>query len=219
MAIAEGRTIPFTGPEAVDVAVLETFEYAGPDQEIVTETREFSPVCPYSGLPDFATLRIVYVPSDRCIELKSLKYYVTSYRSVGIFQEHATARIAEDLFRVLQPKRLRCNHDLQYARRVRYDLHPVKRAARDRPGEPVAFLRRRHLASLPAATPTDGFVGTASGPGFGPRGNSVGQVRQLERRRRHDRRCLLQVALAPPCRRCRSASGGCGSSLAGADRS
>ena len=71
-----------------------------------TETREFSPVCPYSGLPDFATLRIVYVPSDRCIELKSLKYYVTSYRSVGIFQEHATAKIAEDLFAVLRPRRL-----------------------------------------------------------------------------------------------------------------
>ncbi len=101
MAIAEGRTIPFVGPEAVDVAVLETFEYAGPEQEIVTETREFSPVCPYSGLPDFATLRITYVPSDRCIELKSLKYYVTSYRNVGIFQEHATARIAEDLQKVI----------------------------------------------------------------------------------------------------------------------
>ena len=101
MAIAEGRTIPFTGPEAVDVGVLETFEYAGPDQEIVTETREFSPVCPYSGLPDYATLRITYVPTDRCIE-----YYVTSYRNVGIFQEHATAKIAEDLQRVLQAKRL-----------------------------------------------------------------------------------------------------------------
>lgn len=106
MAIAEGRTLPFSGPEAIDVGVLDTFEYTGPDQEIVTETREFSPVCPYSGLPDFATLRIRYVPSDRCIELKSLKYYVTSYRSVGIFQEHATARIAEDLHRVLRPKRL-----------------------------------------------------------------------------------------------------------------
>ena len=106
MAIAEGRTIPFVGPEAVDVAVLETFEYAGPDQEIVTETREFSAVCPYSGLPDFATLTIRYTPSDRCVELKSLKYYVTSYRNVGIFQEHATARIAEDLFRLLDPRRL-----------------------------------------------------------------------------------------------------------------
>jgi 7-cyano-7-deazaguanine reductase len=106
MPIAEGRTLPFVGPETVDVTVLETFEYAGPNQEIVTETREFSPVCPYSGLPDFATLRIVYIPSDRCIELKSLKYYVTSYRNVGIFQEHATAKIAEDLFQVLRPQRL-----------------------------------------------------------------------------------------------------------------
>lgn len=106
MAIAEGKTIPFTGPEAIEAGLLETFEYAGPEQEIVTETREFSPVCPYSGLPDFATLRIAYVPSDCCIELKSLKYYVTSYRSVGIFQEHATARVAEDLFAALRPKRL-----------------------------------------------------------------------------------------------------------------
>jgi 7-cyano-7-deazaguanine reductase len=106
MAIAEGRTLPFLGPEAIDVGVLETFEYAGPEQQIVTETKEFSAVCPYSGLPDYATLTIRYVPSDRCVELKSLKYYVTSYRNVGVFQEHATARIAEDLFRLLNPKQL-----------------------------------------------------------------------------------------------------------------
>ncbi|HSR14949.1 MAG TPA: preQ(1) synthase [Gemmatimonadales bacterium] len=106
MALAEGRTVPFTGPEAIDVAVLETFPYDGPDQEIVTETSEFSAVCPYSGLPDFARLAITYVPAGRCVELKSLKYYVTSYRSVGIYQEHATARIAEDLYRLLEPKRL-----------------------------------------------------------------------------------------------------------------
>jgi 7-cyano-7-deazaguanine reductase len=106
MAIAEGRSIPFVGPEAIEAAVLETFEYSGPEQDIMTETREFSAVCPYSGLPDYATLRIRYTPSDRCVELKSLKYYVTSYRNVGIFQEHATARIAEDLVRLLQPRRL-----------------------------------------------------------------------------------------------------------------
>ena len=106
MAIAEGRTVAFTGPEGIDAAALETFPYAGPEQEIVTETREFSAVCPYSGLPDFATLTIRYVPSDRCVELKSLKYYVVSFRNVGIFQEHATARIAEDLFRLLQPRRM-----------------------------------------------------------------------------------------------------------------
>ena len=106
MAIAEGRTIPFVGPEQIDVAVLETFDYEGPVQDIVTETSEFTAVCPYSGLPDFATLTISYVPQRRCVELKSLKYYVTSYRNVGIFQEHATARIAEDLFRLLDPRRL-----------------------------------------------------------------------------------------------------------------
>lgn len=106
MATAEGRTIPFTGPEAIDVAVLETFPYDGPEQEIVTETDEFSAVCPFSGLPDVARLTLSYVPGDRCIELKSLKYYVMSYRNVGIFQEHATARLAEDLQRVLAARRL-----------------------------------------------------------------------------------------------------------------
>lgn len=106
MAIPEGRTVPFVGPEHVDVGVLETFAYDGPAQEIVTETREFSAVCPYSGLPDFATLTITYVPTTACIELKSLKYYVNSYRNVGIFQEHATAKIARDLFDVLAPARL-----------------------------------------------------------------------------------------------------------------
>ncbi len=106
MAIAEGRMLSFSGPEEIDVGVLETFGYEGPEQRILTETKEFSAVCPYSGLPDFAVLRIEYTPSDRCIELKSLKYYVTSYRNVGIFQEHATARIAEDLWKVLQPTQL-----------------------------------------------------------------------------------------------------------------
>lgn len=106
MATPEGRSLPFVGPEHVDVAVLETFPYEGPAQEIVTSTDEFSAVCPYSGLPDFATLTVTYVPGKSCIELKSLKYYVTSYRNVGIFQEHATAKIAEDLFKVLTPARL-----------------------------------------------------------------------------------------------------------------
>lgn len=106
MATAEGRTVPFVGPEHVDVAVLETFPYEGPEQEIVTETREFSAVCPFSGLPDFATLTIRYIPGKSCVELKSLKYYVLSYRNVGIYQEHATAKLAEDLYGVLKPKSL-----------------------------------------------------------------------------------------------------------------
>jgi 7-cyano-7-deazaguanine reductase len=106
MATAEGRTIPFTGPETIDVAVLETFPYQGPTQEIVTETGEFSAVCPFSGLPDVAHLTIRYVPRDRCVELKSLKYYMMTYRNVGIFQEHATARIADDLQHLLAAQSL-----------------------------------------------------------------------------------------------------------------
>lgn len=106
MAEAEGARLPFVGPEAIQAGVLETFPYEGPRQEIVTETAEFSAVCPYSGLPDFARLTIRYVPRRACVELKSLKYYVTSYRNVGIYQEHATARIAEDLQRVLDAERL-----------------------------------------------------------------------------------------------------------------
>jgi 7-cyano-7-deazaguanine reductase len=102
----EGRSLPFVGPEHVNLAVLETFPYDGPEQEIVTTTDEFSAVCPYSGLPDFARLTVRYVPAKSCIELKSLKYYVTSYRNVGIFQEHATAKVAEDLFDALKPRRL-----------------------------------------------------------------------------------------------------------------
>ncbi|MDH4132512.1 MAG: preQ(1) synthase [Gemmatimonadota bacterium] len=111
MATPEGRSLPFTGPEHVDVAVLETFPYDGPVQEIVTTTDEFSAVCPYSGLPDFATLTVTYVPGKTCIELKSLKYYVTSYRNVGIYQEHATAKIAEDLYKVLAPRTITVETD------------------------------------------------------------------------------------------------------------
>ena len=106
MATAEGHTIPFVGPDAIDASVLETFAYDGPRQEIETTTREFSAVCPYSDLPDLADLIVRYVPRERYIELKSLKYYVMSYRNVGIFQEHATARVAEDLQRVLKAETL-----------------------------------------------------------------------------------------------------------------
>ena len=133
MALAEGRTIPFTGPEAIDASLLETFDYQGPEQEIVTESEEFSAVCPYSGLPDYARLTITYVPASCCIELKSLKYYIVSYRNVGIFQEHATARIAEDLFKALRPRRLSVKTAYQHPRRIPHHLHG--RGCRNRSGQ------------------------------------------------------------------------------------
>ena len=91
--------------DAIDVAVLEAipFDYSGSATEVVYETEEFTAVCPWTGLPDFARLVIRYVPHSSLIELKSLKYYLTSYRNVGILQEHAVNRILQDLVQLLQP--------------------------------------------------------------------------------------------------------------------
>ena len=75
--------------EAIDLAVLEAtpFDYPGSATEVVYETEEFTFVCPWIGLPDFARLVIRYTPNRSLVELKSLKYYLTSYRSVGISLE------------------------------------------------------------------------------------------------------------------------------------
>ena len=91
--------------DAIDVAVLEVipFDYPGSATEVVYETDEFTAVCPWTGLPDFAWLLITYVPDNSLVELKSLKYYLTSYRNVGILQEHAVNHILNDLVNLLQP--------------------------------------------------------------------------------------------------------------------
>ena len=91
--------------EAIDLAVLEAtpFDYPGSATEVVYETNEFTFVCPWSGLPDFAQLMIRYTPDCSLVELKSLKYYLTSYRNVGILQEHAVNRILLDLVQLLEP--------------------------------------------------------------------------------------------------------------------
>ena len=91
--------------EAIDFAVLEAIPFDYPDSatEVVYETEEFTAVCPWTGLPDFARLVIRYVPYHYLVELKSLKYYLTSYRNVGILQEHAVNRILQDLVQLLKP--------------------------------------------------------------------------------------------------------------------
>lgn len=91
--------------QAIDLAVLETipFDYPGSATEVVYETDEFTCVCPWSGLPDFARLVIRYTPDRYLVELKSLKYYLTSFRNVGILQEHAVNRIRQDLVPLLDP--------------------------------------------------------------------------------------------------------------------
>lgn len=102
MAQAEGKTLNFLSPDVIDTQVLETFAYEGPRQRISYTTTEFSAVCPFSGLPDIGKVVIEYVPNQKCVELKSLKYYYLSYRDVGIYQEHATARLFKDLSACLE---------------------------------------------------------------------------------------------------------------------
>src|SRR3989344_6297897 len=88
-AYAEGRVLEFESQEHIRGDLLETFPYEGPRQRILYETREFSAVCPFNGLPDYAYLSIEYIPDRTIVELKSLKYYIVSFRNVGIFQEPA----------------------------------------------------------------------------------------------------------------------------------
>ncbi|MDH4225732.1 MAG: preQ(1) synthase [Deltaproteobacteria bacterium] len=104
---AEGRILEFDGPEKIAVHLLKTFPYSGPRQKILYETREFSAVCPFSGLPDYACFSLEYIPAEHIVELKSLKYYIVSYRNVGIFQEPATARLYQDLHSLLAPQWLK----------------------------------------------------------------------------------------------------------------
>ncbi len=99
--------------DAIDTEVLEwiPFRYPGSATEVVYDTDEFTTVCPWTGLPDFAKLVVLYVPKDRLVELKSLKYYLNSFRNVGILQEHAVNRILNDLVELLRPESMSVEGD------------------------------------------------------------------------------------------------------------
>ena len=107
---AEDKVLPFKGAKAIESNILECFPYEYADKpygqamEIETETDEFTSVCPFSGLPDFASVRITYVPDRHCLELRSLKYYLLSYRDVGIWYEHLVNRMLEDLVKACTPR-------------------------------------------------------------------------------------------------------------------
>jgi len=108
MVKAEGKQFTWEGVDKIRTDFLEVFSFNSPHQYIKSVTKEFSAVCPFSGLPDIAELTIEYYPEGGlCIELKSLKYYVTSFRSVGIYQEAATKKIYDDLKNVLKTDKIK----------------------------------------------------------------------------------------------------------------
>ena len=109
------------GEEAIDAGCLLAFQYdyPGQDSQVSIDTDEFTALCPWTGLPDYGTLTVAYTPGDLCIELKSLKYYLLSYRDVGIVQEHAANRILNDLVSLCRPRCMKVALDY----RVRGGLH------------------------------------------------------------------------------------------------
>ena len=108
MPKAQGKKFTFDTVDKIRPDYLETFNFDSKDQYIITKTKEFSAVCPFSGLPDLAKVIIEYYPDGgKCVELKSLKYYFISFRNVGIYQEAVTQRIYSDLKNVLNTERLK----------------------------------------------------------------------------------------------------------------
>ena len=106
--------------------LLETFPNPEPDREyeIHFTCPEFTCVCPRTGQPDFATIRITYVPDKTCVELKSLKLYLWSYRDEGQFHEAVTNRILDDLVAATRPRRMEIEGDFN----VRGGIHTVVKA-------------------------------------------------------------------------------------------
>ncbi|MDX2128660.1 MAG: preQ(1) synthase [Chloroherpetonaceae bacterium] len=88
--------------------LLETFENRFPNRDYTIEIQnpEFTSVCPKTGLPDFGTITIRYVPDQVCVELKSLKYYFLEFRNAGIFYENVTNTIADHMIALLKPRKL-----------------------------------------------------------------------------------------------------------------
>jgi 7-cyano-7-deazaguanine reductase len=101
----QGLDIRSTPREEMGLYPLDTFPYEFPGKEIRIkfEIPEFTCVCPFSDFPDFATIRLEYMPHQRCVELKSLKFYINSFRDVKVFHEHVINMILEDFVNACDP--------------------------------------------------------------------------------------------------------------------
>jgi len=122
-----GLVIEETPPAEMDLHPLDTFEYQYKGKEIAISFTcpEFTAICPFSDFPDFATIKIDYTPNEHCIELKSLKLYINSFRQVKIFHEHVINRILEDFVRACDPLRVEIEGDFN----VRGNIKTVMRAS------------------------------------------------------------------------------------------
>jgi 7-cyano-7-deazaguanine reductase len=123
----QGLDIRSTPREEMQLIALDTFpyEYAGREIRINFEIPEFTAICPFSDFPDFAVIKLEYVPNERCIELKSLKMYINSFRNIKVFHEHVINIILEDFVRACDPLRVEIEGDFH----VRGNIKTVVRAS------------------------------------------------------------------------------------------
>ena len=117
------KQFDFDGAEVIKAEVLETFLYEDPGKplDIAIDTDEFTAVCPWTGLPDFSTVIVSYVPDKVCLELRAYKFYLMSYRTVGMVQEHITRRILNDLVEAVRPLKMSVKTDYK----IRGGIHTV----------------------------------------------------------------------------------------------
>jgi 7-cyano-7-deazaguanine reductase len=123
----QGLDIRSTPREEMELFPLDTFRYEYPGKEIWVEFEmpEFTAICPFSDFPDFAVIKLKYVPNERCIELKSLKLYINSFRNVKVFHEHVINMILDDFVAACDPLRVEIEGDFH----VRGNIKTVVKAS------------------------------------------------------------------------------------------
>jgi len=124
---AQGLDIRSTPRKEMDLFPLDTFAYEYPGKEIWVEFEmsEFTAICPFSDFPDFAVIKLKYVPNRLCIELKSLKLYINSFRNIKVFHEHVVNIILDDFVKACDPLKVEIEGDFH----VRGNIKTVVRAA------------------------------------------------------------------------------------------
>src|SRR3982750_4145492 len=127
----QGLDIRSTPREEMRLYPLDTFayEFVGREIRINFEIPEFTAICPFSDFPDFAIIRIEYVPNERCVELKSLKLYINSFREVKVFHEHVINMILEDFVNACDPLSVEIEGDFN----VRGNIKTTVRASYNKP--------------------------------------------------------------------------------------
>ena len=145
---------------------IETWPNQFPGYEIIVDDPEFTSVCPKTGLPDFGTVTIRYMPDKHCLELKSLKEYLQCYRNLGIFQENIVNRVLEDVVRWARPVWAEVKGDF----RPRGGISTVVVARWPRPERPCSGERPRPRggAKLRSPTSTRPALRRISGARFAP---------------------------------------------------